>query len=355
MITIPMTLSVDQPTVPMGVSTDAPEIPMQMAVRLASGTKELTYNQNGVYTEDVADYAEAKVTVNVPTYEQQEKTATPSEQSQIILPDEGKLLSKVTVEPIPSRYKDITIVTALPADVRQGKVFVGADGQQKNGSFIYHWEGDELELLNDNVYSVEKTLKSTSFNGWTPSTTAKTIFSAQNAAETLAADMLNYDYILKWYFRFLAAYQSGATLKLQTNKQEIVLWQQITRRSGSLADINAGRQLSNVCLAHITAPLIFYYNSSGALTYSYTGSYGIYCAATAATFSNSTSDTPTVTIKSPAVSARCSNTYMSTARAAELDQDNSKFTLTGKLYRVKHGSDMFSAYKELVDYHVAGL
>lgn len=353
MRTIPMTVQTE-PTIQMSVAVE-PTIPMKVSGSSVTGTKELTYTANGEYLTNVCDYAKVKMTVDVPTFQQEETTVTPTEQQQIILPGEGKLLSKVTVEPIPSRYKDITIVTALPADVRQGKVFVGADGQQKNGTYLYHWEGDELELLDDNVYSVEKALVDTSFKGWTPSTTAKTIFAAQSAEDTFVADMLNYDYILKWYFRFLAAYQSGATLKLQTNKQEIVLWQQITRRAGSMADINAGRQLSNVCLNHITAPLIFYYNSSGALTYSYTGSYGIYCAATAATFSSGSSDTPTVTIKSPAVSARCSNTYMSTARAAEIDQDNSKFTLTGKLYRVKHGSDMFSAYKELVDYHVAGL
>ena len=57
------------------------------------------------------------------------KTATPTTSSQNIVPTSGKVLSKVTVNAIPSQYKDTTNVDATAGDVLSGKVIVTDAGE----------------------------------------------------------------------------------------------------------------------------------------------------------------------------------------------------------------------------------
>ena len=64
----------------------------------------------------------------------QEKTATPTKASQTINPDSGRVLKKVTVNPIPAAYQDVTNVDAVAADVVSGKIIVAADGTEVTGS-----------------------------------------------------------------------------------------------------------------------------------------------------------------------------------------------------------------------------
>lgn len=189
----------------------------------------------------------------------------------------------------------------------------------------------EPEYVQD-LYYHEYALADTDFNTWTPSNTAKTIVTTKTAG-TFHADMSRYEYIQKWDITFNAAYNSGATLKAQVYMQYGDLYQSIYRRPNSWSNIEALNFNSNAVNTAFNAYLIRYYNSSGTLTYAYTGSYGIYGAVTAPTFSSSTSATPTVTVKTPTIAARCSGTYMSTARAAELDKANSIVSIKGELYR----------------------
>lgn len=57
------------------------------------------------------------------------KTATPTTSSQDITPTTGKVLSKVTVDAIPSQYKDTTNVDAAAGDVLAGKTIVTSSGE----------------------------------------------------------------------------------------------------------------------------------------------------------------------------------------------------------------------------------
>ena len=61
------------------------------------------------------------------------KSATPTEAAQDITPTAGKVLSKVTVAAIPSKYKDVSGVTATAPHVLDGDVFVAADGTLVDG------------------------------------------------------------------------------------------------------------------------------------------------------------------------------------------------------------------------------
>jgi len=62
------------------------------------------------------------------------KTATPTKSSQEVTPTSGKVLGKVTVNPIPSAYQDVTNVDATSSDVLEGKTIVTSDGTETEGT-----------------------------------------------------------------------------------------------------------------------------------------------------------------------------------------------------------------------------
>lgn len=64
----------------------------------------------------------------------EEKSTTPTKTAQNITPSSGKLLSKVSVAAIPDAYQDVTAVTAVAADVLDGKKIVNASGTVLTGS-----------------------------------------------------------------------------------------------------------------------------------------------------------------------------------------------------------------------------
>lgn len=61
------------------------------------------------------------------------KTFTPTKEPQDITPTAGKVLSKVTVNPIPDKFVDNSTVTATDENVLDGKKY-GADGEVRTGS-----------------------------------------------------------------------------------------------------------------------------------------------------------------------------------------------------------------------------
>lgn len=62
------------------------------------------------------------------------KNVTPSKSTQTITPASGKVLSKVTVNPIPDEYQDVSSVDAEAADVLTGKTFVDSAGEEIDGT-----------------------------------------------------------------------------------------------------------------------------------------------------------------------------------------------------------------------------
>jgi hypothetical protein len=70
-----------------------------------------------------------KVTITL-----EEKTVTPTKSTQTVTPTGGKVLSKVTVNPIPDNYQDISGVTLAPEEVLDGETYVNAEGKTVKGS-----------------------------------------------------------------------------------------------------------------------------------------------------------------------------------------------------------------------------
>lgn len=66
----------------------------------------------------------------------EEKKVTPTKSAQTITPASGKVLSKVTVDPIPDQYQDVSGVTATADKVLAGSSFVDANGNVVTGSIV---------------------------------------------------------------------------------------------------------------------------------------------------------------------------------------------------------------------------
>lgn len=213
--------------------------------------------------------------------------------------------------------------------------------------YEYDWMGKMAEFV-QTVYNNETALADTLYASWTPSTTAKAIIATANAT-TFTADLANYEYILKWETSVDVKLNSGATTKTQLIWEGADQYQFLSKRPNSLANIEAMNWNGNNCSTYFTVPFMRYYNSSGTATYTHSISYGIYPALTAATFSSSTSNTPTVTVKTPTMNARCSNTYFGTARAAEVDQTNTIIKRVGKLYRIKIAGAVRGMYNDFYE------
>jgi hypothetical protein len=226
---------------------------------------------------------------------------------------------------------------------------VGGNAEFFDMSGDMAWLGKNAECINDNVYSIEDTLDNTLFNGWTPSTTAKAIVSAKTAA-TFAADLSKYDYYLIWECGVDPAYTGTPTQKALTILARTYIVQELCKRPSSWANIEAGNFNGNACTSLYTSNFLRYYGTTtGTVTYTWAVSYGFYFGATAATFSSSTANNPTVTVKTPTLSTRCSTTYFSTGNAALVDQANSKWWIHGKLYRVKSNGVLRGIYGKVVD------
>lgn len=120
-----------------GVTATASDVLATKTIVTATGeTVAGTMANNGAVSQTLsgsktsytvpAGYHDGKGTVNIET---ESKTATPTEASQKIIPTTGKVLTQVTVNPIPSKYGDITNSDSVAADILTGKVAItNADG-----------------------------------------------------------------------------------------------------------------------------------------------------------------------------------------------------------------------------------
>lgn len=200
------------------------------------------------------------------------------------------------------------------------------------------WLGQEAELVQ--TYAKESTLlSSTSYNGWTPSTTAKTIKSGASLT-AVAIDLEQYDYILRWQFFCEPVYNGSETNTARMVKTAQEMYQAIIRRPNSLANIATLTEAGNACQTINTPSLMEYWNNNSSHTYTWSASYGIYAAATAATFASSTALQTNLTPKRPSISARCSTTYFSTGNAGKVTQASTYLYTQGWLYRIKKSKSL---------------
>ena len=235
-------------------------------------------------------------------------TVTPSAAQQTIGASGSYMGGAVTVDPIPSQYYDMSGDNA---------------GMGAGAELVTSFTLADVKLAN------------TSFATWTPSTTAADILAARTAG-TFSADLENYEYYIVSDTKIPVVTDDSAVKKALLVFTASHLVQNIARRPGTFANIQASSFPTAACLNVYTSNFLRYYGTTtNTITYTWGASYGLYATPTAATFSSTSLDTPTVTVKSPKVSARCSTTYMSTANAGLIDQDNTIISQSCFVYRVK--------------------
>ena len=211
------------------------------------------------------------------------------------------------------------------------------------------WMGEEPTVVNSSFYSDSYLLGSTSYNGWTGSTTAKIIVASASAGTFVASAMNEYEYLINWQMDVSCTLKSTATTKAIPIRECANVWQLVTRRPSSLGNITADNFNGNTAYTYFTAPWLKYYNTSGSSTYTWSNSYGIYGTVQTPTFSSTTADRPTVTLKTPIWYARCSSTYFATGRVGDIDQTETTLKRTCKIYRVKKGTPPREMYEGLVN------
>ena len=215
------------------------------------------------------------------------------------------------------------------------------------------WLGADATLVHE-ITPITVALKDTDFNTWKPSTTAATVVASQTLSGStqkyVATDLLvdgGYNYINVWNMKMPIDYGTNTpTQKALPLFSCALLIQTLFRRYSSFANLLDGNLNNNVVAQTTLASFLRYYGSTtGTITYSNSASYGFYFANVAPTISSTTAQSPTITLNTPTMSARCSTTYMSTANAALIDKENTKLTYTCKVYRVRQDGYLQGFYR----------
>lgn len=213
----------------------------------------------------------------------------------------------------------------------------------------YNWMGPNIECLSSSFYHSVVYVPSTTYDGWTASTTAKALVASKNMTSFTASSMDSYAYLIRWIVDTNISYLSTATLQAFPVRAINLLDQQIIRRPSSLLNIQSSFFNSAVAVNPLALGWMQYYNTSGSLTYTWAAAYGFYGTAVAPAITNSTSANITVTPRIPSLYTRCSSTIFATGRKAEVDVSNTYYTIHAELYRMDADCCERQRFKTLVD------
>lgn len=196
------------------------------------------------------------------------------------------------------------------------------------------WMGPDAELIGQ-IYANDMTLADTDFVGWAASTTAKTIKATITVAPTYTASQTTvYSYIVEWLTDINVAYDGTEDNKARLERYFGVQYQDIHRRPYGFVNFESMTDSYNYCTTLLSGgTYTIYRNTSGTETWTSGLSYGLYSSLTAASFSSTTSTSPTLTFKTPVLSARCSTTYWKVANAGKVDVSKTTIRIRANLYR----------------------
>lgn len=211
----------------------------------------------------------------------------------------------------------------------------------------------DLETVQE-FNALEIPLSRTDFATWTPSTTAKAILPTMTIGTFTASSMTDHDYIVRQRIFADIKYKSGtSTAKGMCQLTACENWYIVTRRASTAAMLNSQTMNTNVTASVANVWAMKYYNTSWTMIYS--SAYGIYPSNTAPTLSSTTAASPTVTVKSAVINAKCQATYFSTGMAGNVDQDASTITIKAIAYRADVGYMQQKIYHSIADMWNNGL
>ena len=203
---------------------------------------------------------------------------------------------------------------------------------------VINWEGSGMEFVST-LATKNLTLNDTSWSSYTPSTGSAVVIKASEDLTTFSADLEHYEYLLKWLYHVQFAYASGTQQKSIINNQYVSLMNYIYKTANLYSDFVQDTYGYNTVDALNVVNVVDYFGTGGA-RYMGAVNYGAFPTNTAPGLSSTSGNTITVTPKTPSISARCHNTYLTTANAGAVDATNTKITLIAKLYRFPIGGSM---------------
>lgn len=247
--------------------------------------------------------------VNTQLYTLGATTYTPSNVAQTI-PAQRYLTGDQTISPVAPPYYDMS------------------------GALSFLGAGAELVTT---FTLADVKLSATEYNTWTPSTTAKDILAARTAGTFVATDTPNWNYYIVWETVLPIVYTGSPVQKAMPLFLVAVHVNEIYRRPSTYANIQSVNLNNAVNSSAFTASnfLRYYGTTQGTTTYTWATSNGFYAGITAATLSSASADSPTITAKSPKVTAKCNASYLSTGNAALIDKDKTIIKQKGYVYKAK--------------------
>ena len=229
----------------------------------------------------------------------------------------------------------VSAVNALP-QMTGDLAYLGKDVQQVSGEF----------------YSKVDYLKNPLYNGWSPSSTAKSIVASVTLSNSkfTAENLDEWAYYIFWELGVDVVYTGSPTDVARPLISRGAIIQELIRRPGAWADIGTKTMSITANQAVYSSSLLRYYNNNGTLTYTWAASYGFYGGATAPTIANTSNLTTDITPKTPTLSARTSTTYLSVANANLVDQNNSVWWIKGtNIYKARRDTLFDGVYKRVCD------
>ena len=163
----------------------------------SDGAVSITASTTDIVKTSAGDYSNGFITkVTVSPTPSEEKTATPANTTQTVTPTAGKLLSKVTVNAIPSPYFDTSKVTATAGTVLKDYKFVNSSGTTVTGTIATATSSNVSGSVSGSnpekiTLTTEKTSGSSSTTATASATVAKDLYTgSSNITKSLTSATL---------------------------------------------------------------------------------------------------------------------------------------------------------------------
>lgn len=227
----------------------------------------------------------------------------------------GKAYSPVTVSvPTPAGYADVTGTTASATEVQNGKVFVNASGVETTGTAALKWGvvRPDAELIGTKTYDaywIED--EELTWPGYT--TTSTTLKAATDMTPTISLDLANYHYYVVERALTIPTYSIDTIAKGRVEYQVCsTLYEIISIPGNTFQTLDGSKKYATRVTTIYTAGScvkLLYWSSGTAFASYNSAAYGVATTMTAPSLSSTSSATPNLTIKIPALLTRGSTTY----------------------------------------------
>lgn len=213
------------------------------------------------------------------------------------------------------------------------------------GGGAYAWLGSGAEKIDTKDFSFNLS-RDTSYDSWTPSTTASAIVAAKNSVYTYTGSASDYDFCFVFKGFIEPVYVSGtpATYRTYRVAQYYLNYIYGSPTTSTIAQVQADTA-GNIgqCSTSTNAFIQYYYNNGGTLlARSATQCGPCYMSAYPTVNASLSSGNVSVTVNFSAFNAKCDSSRFSTTRAGQVDSANTNYSLTLEVFRVPHGNGFAS-------------